>query len=97
MNRSGTCGPPGVDGVVRDVPLDELRDGIGVDDGSCLARNVNSFLEGGAASSSSPPYVCSGLLSSFSFSRAEDRLGVRNICWSFIGENISPPIALRRS
>ena len=51
MNRSGTCGPPGVDGVVRDVPLDELRDGIGVDDGNCLARNVNSFLVGGAASS----------------------------------------------
>ena len=50
MSRNGICGPPGVDGVVRVIaPLDELRDGIGVDEGTLRARNVNSVLVGGAA------------------------------------------------
>ena len=78
MSRNGICGPPGVDGVVRVIaPLDELRDGIGVDEGTLRARNVNSVLVGGAASIDGP--------SAFS------------ICCSFIGENISPPIAFSRS
>ena len=88
MSRSGMCGPPGVDGVVRVIaPLDELRDGIGVDEGTLRARNVNSVLVGGAASIDGP--------SAFSFS--DETLGVRNICCSFMGENISPPIAFSRS
>ena len=38
MSRNGICGPPGVDGVVRVIaPLDELRDGIGVDEGTLLS------------------------------------------------------------
>ena len=45
MSRNGICGPPGVDGVVRVIaPLEELRDGIGVDEGTLRARNVNSVL-----------------------------------------------------
>ena len=88
MSRNGICGPPGVDGVVRVIaPLDELRDGIGVDEGTLRARNVNSVLVGGAASIDGP--------SAFSFSA--ETLGGRPICASITGEHITPPIACSRA